>query len=93
MMIYLRNMSLEGMWADGQAAALHFFSRLVMNSIQWNGQNIHWEGGAWGLYSVISFQLHLPEGRRDFCPYLALIRSVMVSIHDGNFLSARLILL
>ena len=27
----------------------------------------------------ISSQLHLPEGRRDFCPYFTWIRSVMAS--------------
>ena len=32
-----------------------------------------------------SSQLRLPEGRRDFCPYLVLIRSVRASGHDGNF--------
>ena len=36
---------------------------------------------------------HLCQGRRDFCPYLALIGSVMASVPDGHFLSARLILL
>ena len=46
-----------------------------------------------GCISWFSSQLHLPEGRRDFCPYLALIVSLMVLVHDGNFLSARLILL
>ena len=30
---------------------------------------------------------------RDFCPYLSLIGSVMASVLDGNFLSARLIIL
>ena len=30
-------------------------------------------------------------GRMDFCPYLALIRRVMVSVHDENFLHVRLI--
>ena len=37
------------------------------------------QGEAWGWYSVIfSSQLHVPMGRRDFCPQLALIRSVIV---------------
>ena len=47
------------------------------------GQDIHWEGMVWGS-SLISIQLHPPKERRGFCPYLALIRSVMVRVHDGN---------
>ena len=29
------------------------------------------------------------QGRRDFCPYVVLMGSVMTSVHDRNFLPAR----
>ena len=45
-----------------------------------------------GRFPCFSSQLHIPEGRRDFCPYLALMGSVMALVHDGDFSSARLIL-
>ena len=60
---------------------------------KWIGRIFIEEGGVWGRISWFSSQFHLPKGRRDFRPYLALIRSVMASVHDGYFLSARLILL
>lgn len=34
-----------------------------------------------------------PKERRDLCPYLILIRSVIVSVLDEYFSSARLVLL
>ena len=37
-------------------------------------------------------QLQFPEGRRDFCPYLAEIPRVVVLMHDECFLPAQLIL-
>jgi len=49
--------------------------------------------GDWVLIPNFPFQLHVQEGRRDFCPHLALIGSVMALVHDGYFLSAWLILL
>ena len=43
--------------------------------------------GEGGLYSLI-FIPASSEGRRDFCPHLALIGRVMVLVHDGYYLSA-----
>ena len=54
-----------------------------------------WKGrifiGEVGL-GVIFPDFH-PEERRDLCPYLILIRSVIVSVLDEYFSSARLVLL
>ena len=55
--------------------------------------NIHLGGRGLGVLFPDFHQPHLPEGRKDFCPYLALIGSIVASVHDKNFLYARLILL
>ena len=60
-----------------------------MCGVEMKGQNIHWGGRVLGSYSLI----FIPEGRRDFFPYLISVGSVMALVHDGNFLSAGLILL
>ena len=45
-----------------------------------------------GRLPWFSSQLHFPTGRRDFCPYLALIRSVMALVRDGNLFSILILL-
>ena len=44
----------------------------------------------WGYFLWFSSPLHLAQGRRAFCPYLAKIRSVAGTVHEC-FLSVRLI--
>lgn len=56
--------------------------------------NIHLgKDGFGGHIPLFPSQLHLPKERRNFCSYLALLGSVVASVYDGNFLSARLSLL
>ena len=51
-----------------------------MSGIQVKGWNIHWaRRGLEVIFCDFSSQLHVPMGRRGFCPQLALIRSVIVS--------------
>ena len=87
MRIYLRNIPPEGRWADKCVAALHFFG--TGNAGRTN-EGVEYSLGRRGLesYSLIFTPAPLPEGRRDFCPYLALIKRFMAMVHDGNFLSA-----
>ena len=48
--------------------------------IRWN---IHPGGGVEGVISWFSSQLHLPEIRRSFCPYVVLLGSVMAQGPGG----------
>ena len=40
-------------------------------------------GGVEGVISWFSSQLHLPEIRRSFCPYVVLLGYVMAQGHGG----------
>ena len=85
----MRNTSLQERWAERQAAALGFFGTPVIWDIQLYGQDIHWEGGVWGSYSLIF--IPAPPSRREEEGFLSLfgfIGSVMASVFDGYFLSA-----
>ena len=88
----MRNPPFRERRAERRAAALCFFGT-CFRGIQFHGWGIHWGGGAWMSYSLIFIPAPPPEGRRDFCPYLVLIGSIMASAHDGSFLSAWLMLL
>ena len=84
----MRKTPFEKRWGERQVASPSFSGTLVMRGIQLQGRTIHWEGGVkGGLYSLI-FIPASSEGRRDFCPHLALIGKVMVLVHDGYYLSA-----
>ena len=64
---------------------VNFFGKQVMWGMQMKGRDIHQRRRSLGdLTHWFSSQLHLLQGRRDFCPYLALNRSVMVSVKMGS---------
>ena len=92
--IYLsKNMLSEGEGEDRWIAALGFFGKPVMSGIQMKGQNVHWARRGLGSYNLVFIPALPSQGEEGFFPYLALIGSVMASVHDGYFLSAKLILL
>lgn len=71
--------------AERWAVALHFSVMPFVRGIQLHEWNSHWEGGVWGSHSLI-FILALPSRRKEgFLSFLALIKSVTVLVHDGNF--------
>ena len=68
-----------------QITAQRFFGRLVIREYRND------ERKEFGLifFFLFSSQILLAEGKRDFCPYLFLIRSVMPLVYDGYFLSGK----
>ena len=70
------------------------FGTLDMQGVEMKKWNIHEGIGDFGiLFNDFHPQLQLPKRRKDFCPYLDLIGSVLTSMHVGYFLSARLTLM
>ena len=49
------------------------------------GWNIHWGRSSLGVVFPDFHPAPSPQGRRDFCPYLTLIGSVVALVRDGNF--------
>ena len=57
------------------------------------GQNIHWEGRGLGVIFPDFHPSSTSPGEEGFMSLFSLAGSIMVSVHDGYFLSVRLILL
>lgn len=69
-----------------QITTQRFFGRLVIREYRNDEKE-----GVWVdfFFFLFSSQILLAEGKRDFCPYLFLIRSVMPLVYDGYFLSGK----
>lgn len=65
-----------------QTAAQRFFGRLIIRECRNDEKE-----GVWVDIFLFLSKILLAKGKRDFCPYLFLIRSVMPLVYDGYFLS------
>ena len=74
--------SQEGSWAGSEEEQGGPFGKVVVWGVE-DYVEYSSGGGVEGVISWFSSQLHLPEIRRSFCPYVVLLGYVMAQGHGG----------